>query len=338
MTAPWDAEAAAREMLAEWDTLPHGSPISPLIARHLTLARATAPSGAEGWRSIASAPKDDLIDILIDGKTRWCDCYYDRICDQWRTSRPSGHLISVPARSVTHWMPPPVAPGAIPASLLAAPSGAEGMLRERLRQVDECLRTGSWAARGDGDFNAYIHHMRRIIAGESKGALPASPAPALGDTPRWTCFHCGESFTNRTLAAEHFGGDERGETLCQLTAEEGGLAAIIRGQENELARYRSEDSDTDRAMHGMIADHALALMREEEKGYEKGLADGRKSALEDVPAEGLEATALLREFVAIAETPAHAGFWPAIAKFAVLTDNVRRFLSRIPAAGKGEGG
>jgi hypothetical protein len=64
------------------------------------------------WRPIETAPKDGLMDILIDGKIRWCDCYYDRICDQWRTSRPSGHLVWVSARTVTHWMisPEPACP------------------------------------------------------------------------------------------------------------------------------------------------------------------------------------------------------------------------------------
>ena len=51
--AGWDAQAAAQALLAEWDTLPHGSPISPLVARHLTLARSTAPT-AEAMREAAA--------------------------------------------------------------------------------------------------------------------------------------------------------------------------------------------------------------------------------------------------------------------------------------------
>ena len=62
------------------------------------------------WQPIETAPKGILIDILIDGKTRWCDCYYDQIYDQWRTSRPGGHLAWVPARCVTHWMLAPELP------------------------------------------------------------------------------------------------------------------------------------------------------------------------------------------------------------------------------------
>jgi len=66
----------------------------------------------ERWRPIGEAPKDGLIDIIIDGKTMWTNCYYDQICDQWRTIGPSGHLAWVPARAVTHWRerPPPPPP------------------------------------------------------------------------------------------------------------------------------------------------------------------------------------------------------------------------------------
>jgi len=62
------------------------------------------------WHPIETAPKDDRIDIWLSCGTRWCDCYYDVICDQWRTSRPSGNLLSVKARFVSHWMPIPQSP------------------------------------------------------------------------------------------------------------------------------------------------------------------------------------------------------------------------------------
>ncbi len=66
------------------------------------------------WKPIESAPKDKLIDIWIENKggkgVRWSDCYYDQICDDWRTSGASGHLVFVPARCVTHWMNSPLPP------------------------------------------------------------------------------------------------------------------------------------------------------------------------------------------------------------------------------------
>lgn len=64
-----------------------------------------------GWKDIATAPKDGLIDIWLSDGKRWCDCYYDRICDEWRTSRPSGRLVWIKAQHVTHWMPRPAPPG-----------------------------------------------------------------------------------------------------------------------------------------------------------------------------------------------------------------------------------
>jgi hypothetical protein len=73
-----------------------------------------AIAAMDGWRPIEEAPRGRLIDIWIkhsdSSGVRWADCYYDTICGQWRTSRPSGHLISVPERAVTHWMEPPAPP------------------------------------------------------------------------------------------------------------------------------------------------------------------------------------------------------------------------------------
>jgi len=66
------------------------------------------------WKPIETAPKDRLIDIWIVRENgsglRWSDCYYDRICDEWRTTGPSCHLVTVPARRVSHWMPLPAPP------------------------------------------------------------------------------------------------------------------------------------------------------------------------------------------------------------------------------------
>lgn len=53
------------------------------------------------------------------------------------------------------------------------------------------------------------------------------------------------------------------------------LLILLRSAQEELARYRAEDSDMLQAIFAIQADHAVALTREEERGYEKGLADGR---------------------------------------------------------------
>lgn len=83
------------------------------------LVRATLKPAAAGsapaWRPMSEAPKGELIDIWIEqsnGGVRWCDCYYDSICGQWRTSRPSGHLLTINERHVKFWMRPPAAPTA----------------------------------------------------------------------------------------------------------------------------------------------------------------------------------------------------------------------------------
>jgi hypothetical protein len=71
------------------------------------------PVSAEPWQPIETAPKDCMIDIWLADGRRWCDCYYDRICDEWRTSRPSGRLLSIKACFVSHWMRSPAPPRAL---------------------------------------------------------------------------------------------------------------------------------------------------------------------------------------------------------------------------------
>ena len=97
----------------------------------------------------------------------------------------------------------------------------------------------------------------------------------------WRCFHCGETFTKaqERWAREHFGDDQDDLPVCQMRLPgEHHLLTALRKAHRELKRYRSEDSDLMRAIYAMKADHAAALRREEERGYEKGLADGRAAA------------------------------------------------------------
>lgn len=94
----------------------------------------------------------------------------------------------------------------------------------------------------------------------------------------WRCFHCGDTFTKAQArwAREHFGRDEGEQPVCLIrTAGEGALLTALRNAQNELAGYRAEDNDLMRAFMSMQADHGVALRREEERGYAKGLADGR---------------------------------------------------------------
>lgn len=91
---------------------------------------------------------------------------------------------------------------------------------------------------------------------------------------RWTCVHCGEVFIDRATALEHFGPSEISFAACQIDIAE------YRRMEEFTARCRAEDSDTDCAMYRMRAEHDAALRREEEAGYAKGLADGRREERE----------------------------------------------------------
>lgn len=97
----------------------------------------------------------------------------------------------------------------------------------------------------------------------------------------WRCFHCGEGFTKaqERWAREHFGRDSSAEPVCLIrTAGESALLSALREAEDELSEYRSEDQKILQAMWSMQADHRQALIREEEKGYAKGLRDGMQTA------------------------------------------------------------
>lgn len=87
---------------------------------------------------------------------------------------------------------------------------------------------------------------------------------------RWRCFHCDEVFTMYATARAHFGPNETHQPMCQVDPEE------FRRMERELERYRDEDSDKDRQMRLMAADHRSALIREEETGFAKGVADMKR--------------------------------------------------------------
>jgi hypothetical protein len=94
----------------------------------------------------------------------------------------------------------------------------------------------------------------------------------------WRCFHCGESFTKaqERWARDHFGSSQDALPVCQMRIPgEHHLLTLLRKQEAELGSYRSEDTDLWRYLHAMEADHRQALIREEERGYAKGLADAR---------------------------------------------------------------
>src|SRR3569623_128583 len=89
----------------------------------------------------------------------------------------------------------------------------------------------------------------------------------------WRCFHCDEVFTSHKWALEHFGADCSATPACQIKGGDGHLVTHIRKLEAELASYRSEDTDLLRAIYAFEADPRQALIREEERGYARGVRD-----------------------------------------------------------------
>jgi hypothetical protein len=108
----------------------------------------------------------------------------------------------------------------------------------------------------------------------------------------WKCFHCDERFTKWSEARDHFG-----VTLaldgpkCQVSDAEWRL------MQSRLLAYQNEDSEKDREMAGMQSDHARALINEEEKGYARGLRDGRAMPREGFVAVPMRLTPEMNEIL-----------------------------------------
>lgn len=100
------------------------------------------------------------------------------------------------------------------------------------------------------------------------------------DLVDWRCFHCNEVFTDRRLAADHFGATEDSQPACQIKAgAERSLVAALRNAEREVAEVwqaiHDESTDAAKAYYNQQNRHREQLMAAEEAGYERGLADGR---------------------------------------------------------------
>lgn len=100
----------------------------------------------------------------------------------------------------------------------------------------------------------------------------------MRDQRAWRCFHCDSVFANPNLAAEHFGADPTAMPACKIAAHERHLVTYIRRLEDDLARYRAEDSDVMRSIQVLEASIGPRLQAAEEAGYAKGLRDGRRCA------------------------------------------------------------
>lgn len=89
---------------------------------------------------------------------------------------------------------------------------------------------------------------------------------------QWRCFHCDQVFRNQFEAGIHFGADQAGTCACVLPHEQH-LVEHIRDLERQLDSYRSESDRVMRSIMTLEGEHATALRREEEKGYERGVRD-----------------------------------------------------------------
>jgi hypothetical protein len=152
---------------------------------------------------------------------------------------------------------------------VTAPPGASALERKTLLAKSEQL----WDDLQRNELGGYsginrpfhIAEVFKEIAREARarGVIEGSTIE------RWTCFHCGETFVDRKAASLHFGRDEMAHAACQIDI------AKYREMSELHERHLAEDSDADRRYYQQQSEHAVALRREEEKGYARGLADGR---------------------------------------------------------------
>jgi len=106
------------------------------------------------------------------------------------------------------------------------------------------------------------------VAAWNRRAAQAEPSAQ----PVWRCFHCDEVFADAESAALHFGRSEMQSPACSIDIAE------YRAMEQRMRSYSEEDTALHREIHGLLAKHQTELMRAEEKGYARGLADGMKEA------------------------------------------------------------
>lgn len=91
----------------------------------------------------------------------------------------------------------------------------------------------------------------------------------LAPLQSWRCFHCDEVFYDREAALLHFGSSEADSPACTIDV------VHLRDLEKQLRRHCEEDTDLWRHIYGLGSQHYIEKMREEEKGYARGLRDGR---------------------------------------------------------------
>lgn len=100
----------------------------------------------------------------------------------------------------------------------------------------------------------------------------------------WTCFCCGETFTNYGSARNHFGVDPfQDQQACRIKlGYERGLVSALRKAEEEAAKawaaVHAENTEMHKVMQTMASRHADALEAAEHVGYERGFQAGERHA------------------------------------------------------------
>lgn len=86
----------------------------------------------------------------------------------------------------------------------------------------------------------------------------------------WTCYHCDETFTDRALAAEHFGISRAQDPGCIID-----IAGYRRMEKRDIAN-RNEDTELHRALAAKQCEMNRAVIRSEEDGYTRGMRDANR--------------------------------------------------------------
>ena len=97
----------------------------------------------------------------------------------------------------------------------------------------------------------------------------------------WRCFHCNEVFewNQRENAADHFGTEPFAQPICQIAHRHGpvhGLVVYIRELEHKLYHTQVESDPVSQYWYDLASKHRQEVITAEQKGYDKGLADGRE--------------------------------------------------------------
>lgn len=102
----------------------------------------------------------------------------------------------------------------------------------------------------------------------------------MGTKISWRCFFCGELFTDRKEAANHFGVDEScvaDEVACKLMSYQKKVVEYIRELESEVRRLTQDQHNESHPLMLAIYDIEDKLKREvqqaEQRGYTKGVQD-----------------------------------------------------------------